>query len=86
MKYKINNKILKLEYITRGYPAQWEGKFTDGREFYVHFRHGILSIYIKPNDSTDDIIDNKYLVYEQLIGIESGEIDEKIVMEKLWNL
>lgn len=47
--------IETIEQISDICPAQWEGKLTDGRTFYIRYRWGCLSFRVseKPTDNID---------------------------------
>ena len=51
-------------------PSQWEGVLTDGRMFYVRFRHGYLSIRVS-NSITEDAYDA--VSGEEIFGVNSGD-------------
>lgn len=49
-------RIVKLVETCSAAPSQWEGELSDGRMFFVHYRHGTLSIGFgeTANDAVDD--------------------------------
>lgn len=49
------------------WPAQWEGELTDGRQVYVRYRHGWLSIGLgETMDLAEDASDHEPLVAVRL--------------------
>lgn len=50
---KLNAKFKSLLKISDACPTQWEGQLEDGRNVYIRFRFGRLTVHISPLDSTD---------------------------------
>ena len=34
-------------------PSQWEGKLTDGRMFYIRYRHSVFTFYVSENPTNN---------------------------------
>lgn len=45
-KIKLRKKDLDLERTCRIAPAQWEGNHENGKEVFIHYRYGVLRVYI----------------------------------------
>lgn len=52
-------KVVSLARTCYAMPAQWEGRFADGRTFYARFRHGSGGITVspEPQDGTEGLLD-----------------------------
>lgn len=55
-------KIASIERTCYACPSQWEGKTECGKEIYVRYRHGDLSVDL----------DNKEVLYAYLPGHDYG--------------
>jgi hypothetical protein len=64
-------------------PSQWEGELTDGRGFFVHYRHGILRLWISPLPGAPE----GDPVFREVVGAEfDGSMETaamKVHLEKL---
>lgn len=51
--------VVSLARTCYAMPAQWEGRFADGRTFYGRFRHGEggISVSPEPQDGTNGLLD-----------------------------
>ena len=56
-----------IEQTSDACPAQWEGKLTDGRTFYIRYRWGYLTFRVseKPTDNIKLAVKKGYPGYQQ---------------------
>jgi len=48
---------------------QLQGTFEDGRNFYIRYKYGYLSIHVG-DTSESNIVDNDYIIYEDKMDID----------------
>lgn len=77
-------KIKTIKKTCDACPSQWEGELEDGRNFYIRYRFGLLTVRFGKNVG-DSAIDQKtsYQVYELTHG---NSLDGYMTEEELQGL
>ena len=75
-------KLLELERTSEESPTQYEGRLTDGRQVYIRYRWGTITIRVsdyKSKDNHDAVVGR--VVFKRFIGdAYDGHIEHDPVM------
>lgn len=61
-------KVVALRQTCWACPSQWEGETDDGREVYVRYRYGHLTVQVGTETEPDAVMSDNYIV-----DVEHGE-------------
>lgn len=78
--------MMKIKFLKRtciACPSQWEGKLSDGREIYIRFRWGKLTVNV--GKDLTDAINNRPILEESTDNEWEGFLSNKHIIDKLHN-
>lgn len=75
-------RLVSLRQTSWGAPSQWEARTDEGRPAYIRYRHGELSVRVRPlGGLIDDAIDTTPIFDEEVGERLGSQLDWEEIVE-----